>query len=127
MRTARVSFLGLFLVTTAVGSQLPAQEKGAPPPTAAPRAPDFLKEVRPLLKSYCFECHSTNKRRSGLDLEKIATQAAALDVPEMWDQVGERVHSKEMPPGKSKQPTEGERQALLAWAKYVSESQVSCS
>src|SRR5438045_532581 len=110
MRASRVSLFGLFLLTTIVGSRIPAQEKGTPSPGKAPRAPDFLKEVRPLLKSYCFECHSTTKRRSGLDLEKFATQAAALDGAEVWDQVGERLHSKEMPPGKSKQPTEGERQ-----------------
>src|SRR5262245_28275226 len=127
MRTTRASLFGLFLLAASVGSQIPAQEKGTPPPGKAPRGPDYLNEVRPLLKSYCFECHNTNKRKSGLDLEKFATRDAALDAAEVWDQVGERLHSKEMPPGKNKQPTEGERQTLLAWVKHVAESQVDCT
>src|SRR5262245_54492349 len=114
MRTPRGPLPGLILLAAVLGSQVPAQEKGAPPPAKAPKAPDFLGEVRPLLKSYCFECHNTNKRRAGLDLEKIDTPAAALDNATVWEQVGERVHSKEMPPGKRKQPTEGERQKMLA-------------
>src|SRR5262249_2218083 len=99
--------------------------KGAAPPGKAPRARDFLGEVRPLLAAYCFACHGTNKRRAGLDLEKI-TPGAALDVASVWGQVGERLRSKEMPPGKRKQPTEGERQKLLAWVQHVAESRVDC-
>ena len=71
----------------------------------------YVKDIRPLLKTYCFECHNTTKRKAGLDLEQIDTAAAALDRVELWDQVGERLHAKEMPPAKSKQPTEDERQA----------------
>src|SRR5262249_37314349 len=105
---------------------LPPQGKGAAPPGKAPRAPDFLGEVRPLLKAYCFECHGTNKRRAGLNLEKVDTHAAALDGASVWGQVGERLRSKEMPPGNRRQPTEGERQKLLAWVQHVAQSQVDC-
>jgi hypothetical protein len=87
----------------------------------------FTETVRPLLKSYCFECHNTTKRKAGLDLEKIDDDAAALKLFDLWDQVGERLRSKEMPPAKSKQPAEDERQKLLAWVKHVAESQVSCA
>jgi hypothetical protein len=89
-----------------------------------PAGPSFTRDVRPLLKTYCFECHNTTKRRAGLDLEQIETDDAALDLAELWDQVGERVHAQEMPPARSKQPTEGERQVLMAWVKYAVASQV---
>src|SRR5438132_3621360 len=85
----------------------------------------FTENIRPLLKSYCFECHNTTKRKAGLDLEKIDTETAALNLFDLWDQVGERLHSKEMPPAKNKQPTEDERQRLFAWVKHVAGSQVS--
>ena len=94
------------------------------PVREAPAAPDFIADVRPLLKTYCFECHNSTKRKAGLDLEQIDTAAAALDLAELWDQVGERVRAKEMPPAKSKQPTEDERKLLLAWVKHAAESQV---
>src|SRR5438132_9104424 len=87
----------------------------------------FTENIRPLLKSYCFECHNTTKRKAGLDLEKIDDDTAALDLFDLWDQVGERLRGEEMPPAKSKQPTEDERQKLLAWVKQVAESQVSCA
>ncbi|HLJ96631.1 MAG TPA: DUF1592 domain-containing protein [Gemmataceae bacterium] len=85
----------------------------------------FTENIRPLLRSYCFACHDTNKRKAGLDLEKIDSAAAALNLVDLWDQVGERLRSKEMPPAKSKQPTEDERQTLLAWVKHVADSQLS--
>src|SRR5262245_39695872 len=78
---------------------------------AAPRAPGFAEAVRPLLNSYCFACHNTNKRKGGLDLEQVDTAAAALELFDLWAKVGERVRGKEMPPESRKQPTEDERQS----------------
>src|SRR5438132_729178 len=78
------------------------------PNDAAPKVSAFADKVRPLLKSYCFECHNANKRKAGLDLEKIDSESAALDLVELWDQVGERLSGKEMPPAKSKQPGDSE-------------------
>jgi hypothetical protein len=91
---------------------------------AAP--PSFATHIRPLLKSYCFECHNANKRKGGLNLEKIETESESLDLVDLWDQVGERLKNKEMPPARSKQPGNDERQKLLAWVKLVADSQVSC-
>jgi hypothetical protein len=105
---------------------LEAQQEKPQPREATPERPLFTKNIRPLLKAYCFECHNTTKRKAGLDLEKIDTDSAALDSFELWDQVSGRLRSKEMPPAKSKQPTEQERQQVLAWARHVAESQVSC-
>ena len=85
------------------------------------KAPSFLENIRPLLKSYCFECHNANRRKGGLDLEKIDSPKAALNLVELWDQVGERLGSKEMPPAGKKQPTEEERDKLLAWVKQSGE------
>jgi hypothetical protein len=92
---------------------------------AAAKELGFTQTIRPLLKSYCFECHNTNKRKAGLNLEKIETESEALDAFELWDQVSKRLHAKEMPPSKSKQPTDDDRQTLLTWVKQVSESQVN--
>jgi mono/diheme cytochrome c family protein len=95
-----------------------------PPKGAVPSGPDYVQDVRPLLKTYCFECHNSTKRKAGLDLEQIDTASTAIDLPELWDQVGERVRAKEMPPAKGKQPTEDERTRVLAWVKHVADSQV---
>lgn len=95
-----------------------------PPPREVAPAPVFIRDVRPLLKTYCFECHNTNKRKAGLDLEQVETDAAALDRVELWELVGERLGAGEMPPEKSKQPTGEEKKLILAWVKHAAASRV---
>jgi hypothetical protein len=106
--------------------RIEARQEKPQPKVATAKGPAFTENIRPLLKSYCFACHNTTKAKAGLDLEKIDTDVVALDLFDLWDQVGERLRSKEMPPAKSKQPTEDERRKLLAWVKHVADSQVSC-
>jgi len=106
-------FVGLLAVGVA-----PTEAQPEPP------APTYAPDVRPLLKTYCFECHNTTKRKGGLDLEQIDTETAALGLHELWGQVGERLHTREMPPAKSKQPTADERKVLAAWVKHVADSRV---
>jgi len=115
---------GLLAASSFAPAGSEARHEPVQPRETALEGPLFTETIRPLLKSYCFQCHNTTKRKAGLDLEKIDTDSAALDLFELWDQVGERLHSKEMPPAKSKQPTEDERQKLLAWVKHVAQSKV---
>jgi hypothetical protein len=95
-----------------------------PPPREVAPAPAYTRDVRPVLKTYCFECHNTTKRKAGLDLEQIDTDAAALDRVELWAHVGERLDAGEMPPEKSKQPTEDEKKLILAWVRHAATSRV---
>jgi hypothetical protein len=102
-----------------------ARQEKSQPKDAAAKGEGFIETIRPLLKTYCFECHNSNKRKAGLNLEKIETDSEALDAFQLWDLVNKRLHAKEMPPAKHKQPTNDERQTLLAWMRHVSESHVS--
>src|SRR5206468_12761316 len=89
----------------------------ASPSPADDAKPSFTTDVRPLFEAYCFECHNPTKRKAGLDLKEIDTDAAAVERGEAWDLVGERVAAKEMPPGKSKPPTDDERKRIVDWVK----------
>jgi hypothetical protein len=89
--------------------------------------PISLERIRPLLKTYCNECHNTTKKKAGLDLEKFDTDKDALDHLDLWAQVAERLRAKTMPPPKKKQPSESERQQLLAWVKHVEQAQIDYS
>lgn len=122
MRTSLGPLLGLCLLAALLGSQIPAQEQAE----KAPRVPDYLREVRPLLQTYCFECHNTNKRRGGLDLEKLDTPTTALAFGSGWETIAERLTVNDMPPKKSKQPTDAERQRIHAWVKHVGGLQIRC-
>jgi hypothetical protein len=112
--------LSLLIIAAIAGAQ---NDK---PQAATASVPEFVKHVRPLLATYCFSCHGPLKRRGGLNLEKFDDDAEALDQVDLWDRVRERLAAKEMPPAKSKQPTDDERRTLLAWVTRVDESQITC-
>lgn len=116
----------LFGLLVAGTSADPPETAPAPRPRAdEPRPkPDYVAAVRPVLKAYCFECHNTTKQKAGLNLEAIASEADAVGMIELWADVGQRVHAKEMPPGKSKQPNEAERKVLMGWVRHVADTYV---
>ena len=74
----------------------------------------FEKSVRPLLKEYCLGCHSTEKQKGDLDLERFTSAAEMLKHPKVWQGVVEQLGLGEMPPKDKPQPTSAERERFLA-------------
>ena len=72
-------------------------------------------EIRPLLEKYCITCHSTEKHKGDLDLERFATFADIKREPEVWQKALEQMADGEMPPKEKPQPTADEKQRLTAW------------
>ncbi|KAA3612907.1 MAG: DUF1592 domain-containing protein [Planctomycetota bacterium] len=71
----------------------------------------------PILNRYCLECHSGDKPKAGLDLSQgIPNAAPDSEFAEIWR---ERIGLREMPPAAYAQPTEAERQTLLAWFSHA--------
>ncbi len=119
------AFLTLFLVFLHhlnASQQQPSADKDA-----HTTEPISFERMRPLLKTYCLECHNTTKKKAGLDFEKFESEKDAQAQVELWEQVGEHLRSKAMPPPKKKQPTERERELLLGWVRHVAQSQVDYS
>jgi len=75
----------------------------------------YSKQIQPLLKQYCLVCHSTEKRKGDLDLERFTSFNEVLKHPNVWERVVEQLSLGEMPPREKPQPTLGEREQLLAW------------
>src|SRR5580692_1077885 len=78
-------------------------------------ARSFEQVVRPLVKQYCFKCHSAEKQKGDLDLEKYTSLNVVLKHPEPWERVFEQLSMEEMPPKDKPQPTSEERARLVAW------------
>lgn len=78
------------------------------------------KEIQPLLKRYCFECHNDQKAKGELSLEKFNTLESIRKDRKKWELVLKNVRSGEMPPEKKPQPSMEERETLV---KFV-ESQI---
>ena len=60
--------------------------KVAPDPSVS-----FEKDVRPIMKEFCFSCHDTEKKKGDLDLTPFQTAQQALAGEIIWQGVGEKM------------------------------------
>src|SRR5437773_11773622 len=82
-------------------------------------AADYERKIRPLLKEYCLGCHSTEKHKGDLDLERFTSLSEVMKQPKVWQRVVEQISLGEMPPKEKPQPAAAQRVQLLGWANGV--------
>ncbi len=108
--TSAVATLGVLLSTVASPIAL----------AAGPTSPDYVKDVKPLLDTYCFKCHGNGKKKGGVDLQAFASPEAAIKDPKTWQAVLDNVQSGDMPPDdEDKQPKLDERERIEKWIEYT--------
>lgn len=90
-------------------------------------AADFGRLARPLLKTYCLECHSADDKQGELDLERFASLAEVRRDPAAWQKVAEMLDHKEMPPKDAKQPNVEERRTLREWVRKYLDAEARAS
>src|SRR5437868_2079731 len=64
----------------------------------------FDKAIRPMLQEYCLKCHSTEKHKGDLDLERFTSLSEVKRHPKIWQTVVEQLTNNEMPPKEKPQP-----------------------
>ena len=118
-RTQRVGVLGglvgaiwLFVLALVLENPLLAAASPLDSPTQ-----EYLTGIRPLLRKYCYGCHSTADQKGSLDLERFATVVDLRKDTKIWQGVLEQLEAGEMPPRKKPQPTRQEKQRLMDWVK----------
>jgi Protein of unknown function (DUF1592)/Protein of unknown function (DUF1588)/Protein of unknown function (DUF1587)/Protein of unknown function (DUF1585)/Protein of unknown function (DUF1595)/Ca-dependent carbohydrate-binding module xylan-binding/Planctomycete cytochrome C len=100
----------------ASGAQsLRADEPALKPIAAGTPAPAFMKDVRPLLAKFCFECHQGEKAKGGLALDLFRDERAALGRQPVWEKVLDQLDTGMMPPDRKPQPTDDERGLVMRW------------
>lgn len=80
---------------------------------AAPEAE--YADVRKVLGEFCITCHSTEKQKGDLDLERFATFADVKREPEIWQKCLEQMADGEMPPKNKPQLSAEQKQRLETW------------
>ncbi|MBN9119029.1 MAG: hypothetical protein J0I06_07685 [Planctomycetes bacterium] len=106
----------------------PEPKKPEPKPKAKepePKKPDrvvLFKEVQPLLRTYCNDCHggSTGKPKGGVDLTSVAKMLKSKGPPLVAGKPADStlytsIKSGDMPPDGKKGPDEKELQLLHDW------------
>jgi len=99
----------IFLAVVAVPSLLPGKDP----------AMEFRADIQPILQTYCLTCHSTEKQKGELDLERLDSLAAARSHPKIWQSVVDQLVHEEMPPSDHDQPSSAERERLLSWTRNL--------
>jgi hypothetical protein len=64
----------------------------------------FKSEVRPLLAEYCLDCHSVEKQKGELNLERFDSLDALRKDVKPWQAMIEQLETGEMPPKKKAHP-----------------------
>lgn len=75
----------------------------------------FDRDIRPLLQTYCHECHGEKKQKAEVNLEAFTDEASVYRNPKLWENVLRQLQDREMPPKKKPQPTEEEFERLTGW------------
>jgi Protein of unknown function (DUF1592)/Protein of unknown function (DUF1588)/Protein of unknown function (DUF1587)/Protein of unknown function (DUF1585)/Protein of unknown function (DUF1595)/Planctomycete cytochrome C len=78
----------------------------------------FEQRVRPLLKSYCYDCHGDGSKEGNLALDQFATVEKALESRELWWKVLRNLRSGVMPPAGEKRPSQEELESIAEWIKF---------
>ena len=84
-------------------------------PALADQSQAFDRNVRPIIQERCLSCHSTEKQKGDLDLERFTSLDQIKKEPMIWQRVQEQLASNEMPPKKEKQLTPAEKTMLMGW------------
>jgi hypothetical protein len=77
----------------------------------------FHKDVEPLLKTYCYECHGGGNAEGDVAFDELSTTNQLLD-HQLWGKVLVNVRAGLMPAGKAPHPTAAEQKVLEDWVKY---------
>ena len=85
-------------------------------PARADEPISFEKQVRPLLKAHCFECHGEGAKLKGdLDLRIYTDETIASRDRQVFEKVLKNLQAHEMPPETKPQPSPAERDLITHW------------
>jgi hypothetical protein len=75
----------------------------------------YSERIAPLVGKTCGSCHGKKPKDNELDLVGFDTAQALLGRPAVLEHVLDRLHLGDMPPREAPQPSEAERDQLVAW------------
>ncbi len=77
-------------------------------------APDFKKDIVPILDRYCVSCHD-DEPKGGVDIGNLTEEGGFWKEPKTWEKVLNAVRDASMPPAKKTQPKPEERALVSSW------------
>ncbi|MCI0540509.1 MAG: DUF1587 domain-containing protein, partial [Verrucomicrobiales bacterium] len=106
---ARLLHLGAVFLILFVAARAPGQD--------SPGIERFQKEIRPILREYCWDCHADGGDKGGISFDSFESDAAMLEHHELWLKALKNVRAGIMPPPKKTQPDPAQKRQLEQWIK----------
>jgi Protein of unknown function (DUF1587)/Protein of unknown function (DUF1595)/Protein of unknown function (DUF1592)/Planctomycete cytochrome C len=82
-----------------------------------PATAQFRKDVQPILKEFCYDCHGDGAKKGDVAFDELKTDAQVLD-HKLWLKVLTNVRAGLMPPEKKPHLSPAEQQRLERWIKF---------
>jgi hypothetical protein len=82
-----------------------------------PASVEFRKDVQPILKEYCYDCHGDGAKKGQIAFDELTSDDTLMN-HDLWFKVLKNVRANLMPPQKKPRPNADERQKLETWIKY---------
>ena len=80
---------------------------------------EYQKEIVPILKKHCYDCHGNDKAKADLNLESFDDLEKVRGAQDAWQTVLERVYSFEMPPEGKNDLSFDQQGKLVNWLKNL--------
>lgn len=80
-------------------------------------AAQFHQEIRPILESFCFDCHAEGANKGNIAFDEFTSDQALLHNHELWLKALRNLRAGLMPPPRKPQPTPEQKQRIEHWIK----------
>ena len=75
----------------------------------------FKESIRPLLKTYCYDCHGPKKQKGDIRLDQLDFDLVQGKSTETWHDALNKINLGEMPPEDAPQLPGPDRRKLVGW------------
>src|SRR5512140_781134 len=84
---------------------------------ALPAAAEFHHKVRPILETYCFDCHADGAHKGNVTFDEFKSDDTLLADRELWLRALNMLRAGLMPPSKKARPSDAQREQIVRWIK----------
>ncbi len=87
----------------------------------------FQETVRPILTTYCFDCHAQGAEEGGLSLDNAPSDRELIQNHELWWAVLKNLRAGIMPPADQDRPSAEKQKQVTDWIKTSGQGDTSKS
>jgi mono/diheme cytochrome c family protein len=100
-----------------VAAALEAGDGTAAPAGEARDAAGLLREIKPILEEFCYDCHGDGAKKGGVAFDGFDSAQSLLDDHGLWLKALRNLRASIMPPPGKARPSPEQRQRLERWIK----------